>query len=112
MLAGYYAKHMGVPVQKLIIGSNENNVLHRVLHTGCYERTDVVPTTSPSMDIQVSSNFERYLYYLFGGNAVRLAEWMGEFKQNGRGVLDSDAVEAFQSEFSSSCVTQDQVRVG
>ena len=60
--AGYVAQRMGLPIDRLVIATNVNDILTRTLATGAYELRDVVPTTSPSMDIQVSSNFERLLF--------------------------------------------------
>ena len=63
ILAGYYAARMGLPISRLILATNENDILARFFNTGDYSLGNVVPTISPSMDIQVASNFERYLYY-------------------------------------------------
>jgi threonine synthase len=75
IFAGYVAAQMGVPIGKLILATNENDILSRFFATGVYGQGVVVPTLSPSMDIQVASNFERYLYYRLGedGDAVRTA---------------------------------------
>lgn len=65
ILAGYFAKQMGLPVEKLVIATNENDILDRFLKTGTYERSaNVLATHSPAMDILISSNFERLLWYL------------------------------------------------
>ena len=69
VLAGYYAKRMGLPVRRLVVATNRNDILHRFFAAGDYSLSKVVPTIAPSMDIQISSNFERYLYYLSGSNA-------------------------------------------
>ena len=66
IFAGYAAKRMGLPIERLVIATNSNDILYRTLKTGRYEVRDVVPTTSPSMDIQVSSNFERLLFEATG----------------------------------------------
>merc|ERR1719230_812492 len=71
ILAGYYAKQMGLPVDKLVVATNSNDVLHRFLETGAYTKIPTTPTIAPSMDISVSSNFERYLYYLAGSNGSK-----------------------------------------
>jgi threonine synthase len=83
ILAGYLAQRMGLPIDKLILATNENDILSRFFNSGVYGMTDVVPTISPSMDIQVASNFERYLYYRVGENAETLAGLMGSFTENG-----------------------------
>jgi threonine synthase len=73
---------MGLPVEKLILATNENNILSRFFNTGVYSMGEVVPTISPSMDIQVASNFERYLYYRVGQDAAKLRELMDSFAKN------------------------------
>jgi threonine synthase len=82
ILAGYIAVRMGLPVKKLILATNENNILSRFFNTGVYSIGEVVPTLSPSMDIQVASNFERYLYYRLGKNSAKLCELMNGFMKN------------------------------
>ncbi len=84
IFAGYIAARMGLPVSRLILASNENDILPRFFNTGIYRRGDVRKTISPSMDIQVASNFERYLYYLAGENPARVRELMRQFSKNGR----------------------------
>ena len=66
--AGYVAKKMGLPIDKLIVATNENDILQRVINKGEYKPDKVKPSLSPSMDIQVSSNFERLLFYVVGEN--------------------------------------------
>ena len=84
ILAGYYAKKMGLPVQKLICASNSNNVLTDFLSTGVYDRRrDFHKTMSPSMDILVSSNLERLLFDVTSGDSVRVAAWMQELQTQG-----------------------------
>ncbi len=84
IFAGYIAAQMGLPVSRLILASNENDILTRFFNTGIYQRGDVRKTISPSMDIQVASNFERYLYYLIGEDPARVRELMRQFSENGR----------------------------
>merc|ERR1711990_501153 len=62
--AGYLAKKMGLPINKLIVATNQNDILHRVINTGEYKPDKVIPSITPSMDIQVASNFERLLFYV------------------------------------------------
>lgn len=84
ILAGYYAKLMGLPVARLICASNNNNVLTDFLQTGVYDRKrEFFKTLSPSMDILVSSNLERLLYHITEGNAEQVAEWMEKLKIEG-----------------------------
>ncbi|MEN8255966.1 MAG: threonine synthase [Verrucomicrobiota bacterium] len=88
ILAGYLAQRMGLPVSKLILATNENDILSRFFNSGVYGMADVVPTLSPSMDIQVASNFERYLYYKVGEDAERLVALMDGFKESGSLSVD------------------------
>jgi len=83
ILAGYYAYRMGLPISKLLLATNENDILARFFNTGEYSLGQVVPTLSPSMDIQVASNFERYLYYKTGCNSERLCKLMSDFSDHG-----------------------------
>ena len=66
LFAGYVARRMGLPIETLILATNQNDILHRFFTTGRYERGEVYFSHSPAMDIQVASNFERYLYFEFG----------------------------------------------
>ncbi len=100
-LGGYYAAKMGLPVEKIIIASNENNVLTRLINTGHYDlRNDkVVPTTSPAMDILISSNVERILFDFFG--AVRTKELMQKLENDRFYALDDDETMKLQVMFSA-----------
>jgi threonine synthase len=80
ILAGYYAKRMGLPVGKLVVGTNENDILARFFATGHYEKHSIAASISPSMDICVSSNFERYLFHLAGDDAPSLRALMEAFE--------------------------------
>jgi threonine synthase len=83
ILAGYLAQRMGLPVDKLILATNENDILSRFFNSGVYGMASVVPTISPSMDIQVASNFERYLFFKVGQDAEQLSALMADFSQTG-----------------------------
>ena len=83
IFAGYVARKMGLPIDRLVLATNENDILSRYFTTGVYSLGAVATTLSPSMDIQVASNFERYLYYLAGQDAAKLVRWMAEFKATG-----------------------------
>ena len=83
ILAGYYALRMGLPISRLILATNENDILTRFFNRGDYSLGKVWQTFSPSMDIQVASNFERYLYYRLGGDPARLRETMRQFAETG-----------------------------
>ncbi len=82
------ARHLGLPIKQLVIGSNRNDILTRFFATGRMTSEGVVPTLSPSMDIQISSNFERYLFDLQKGDAAGVAARMGAFRQSGNFAVD------------------------
>lgn len=83
VLAGYYAKKMGLPIRNLVIATNENNVLDELVQTGEYRNTGSRITSSPSMDIAKASNFERVVYEIFDHDPVMTARFMGEFETSG-----------------------------
>lgn len=83
VLAGWLVQKMGVPIRGFKIATNQNDILHRLFTTGEYRRTAVAPSLAPSMDIQVASNFERFLYYQCGGDPARLREIMRTFREEG-----------------------------
>ncbi|MBM4142251.1 MAG: threonine synthase [Lentisphaerae bacterium] len=83
IFAGYMAARMGLPVSRLVLATNTNDILARFFNTGVYSRGGVVRTVSPSMDIQVASNFERYLYYRFGADAAAVRRAMRQFASTG-----------------------------
>jgi len=89
VFAGYVAKRMGFPVGQLMLATNENDILSVFFHTGVYQRGEVRFTITPAMDIQVASNFERYLYYLLGEDAAALRAFMADFATAGRAALPS-----------------------
>lgn len=84
IFAGYLAARMGLPIRRLILATNENDILARCFNKGVYESRAVRATVSPSMDIQAASNFERYVYYHEGGDAARVRSLMQEFARSGR----------------------------
>lgn len=83
VLAGWMLQKMGVPLRGFRVATNQNDILYRLFTTGDYKVTDVSPSLAPSMDIQVSSNFERFLYYQAGRNSTRVREIMQAFKTSG-----------------------------
>ncbi|MQX35155.1 threonine synthase [Roseospira navarrensis] len=83
IFAGYVARQMGLPIDRLVVGSNQNDILSRFLETGTMRQETVVPTISPSMDIQVSSNFERLLFEVYGRDAAEVRSAMDRFRQSG-----------------------------
>lgn len=102
ILAGYYSRRMGLPVGKLIVATNENDILHRFFTKGEYHRYGIEKTISPSMDICVSSNFERYLFHLTGDDSSTLASWMKEFESTGKLTLTGKKLEQARSDFLSA----------
>jgi threonine synthase len=101
IFAGYAAARMGLPVERLVIATNTNDILARTLADGCYEPRGVVPTSSPSMDIQVSSNFERLLFEVCGRNAERVNALMSEFAENEALDLGGGELAAIRAIFSA-----------
>lgn len=85
--AGYLAKGMGLPIAQLVVATNTNDILHRFISRNEYAVSDLTPTYSPSMDILVSSNFERYLFELFARDSTKLSEFMARFANGSREVL-------------------------
>jgi threonine synthase len=109
ILAAYLAKQMGLPVQKLICASNSNNVLTDFVNSGCYDRNRrFYNTISPSMDILISSNLERLLYYLSGGNCLLVKEWMLQLKTNGQYQVDHSTAMKVASEFYAGYASEPQ----
>ncbi len=109
IFAGYIAKRMGLPVERLTIATNQNDILHRCLSTGDYRPDGVTPSISPSMDIQVSSNFERALYYAYGQDGSAVAQLMEELKAGGFSVSQG-ALEALRETFDSGACSEDETR--
>jgi threonine synthase len=106
--AGYAAKAMGLPVEKLIVASNRNDILTRFIAGGAMEISQVHPTLSPSMDIQVSSNAERLLFDLYERDGLRLARAMKGLRETGRLVLDSAQYTRLQEVFAARSLDDDQ----
>jgi threonine synthase len=108
IFAGYVASRMGLPIDRLVIATNVNDILVRTLATGAYELRDVTATTSPSMDIQVSSNFERLLFEANGRNARAVRAQMASLAQSRRFVIDADALGHIRSAFSAGRADQEE----
>ena len=109
ILAGYYAKRMGLPVGRLVCASNQNNVLTDFLRTGVYTaRREFYKTSSPSMDILVSSNLERLLYHVTGSDA-EVAEWMAELSRTGRYTVRPETLAAIQQDFGCGWAGEEEV---
>lgn len=108
IFAGYVAKRMGLPIKDLIIATNENDILRRTLDQGRYEMEGVSATTSPSMDIQISSNFERLLFEAAGRDASLIKQQMAQLKQSGGFDLTETELNAIRAEFSAGTADQKQ----
>lgn len=107
IFAGYVALQMGLPIEKLLLATNENNILTRFINHGDYSVGQVVQTLSPSMDIQVASNFERYLYYLFGQDAARVRAAFCQLKEEGRISFTEAEMQQVHTIFSSASVDRE-----
>ena len=110
IFAALVAKRMGLPIDKLVIATNSNDILDRTLKTGRYEVTGVHPTSSPSMDIQVSSNFERLVYLANNGDSLAVCNAMNSLKQAKSFTLTSNALESIRSEFSSGSASDEETQ--
>lgn len=111
VLAGYYAKLLGLPVAKLIVASDKNNVLYDFLATGVYDRKRPFFTTiSPSMDILISSNLERMLYYLSDGDCELVASLMEQLAHEGRYEVPAELLARIQEVFACGWANEDEVR--
>ncbi len=106
ILAGYIAKRMGLPVERLIVATNQNDILVRALASGSYEVKGVHATQSPSMDIQVSSNFERLLFDAYQRDAAALRRLMENLKQSGGFSIDPSPLKTIRAEFDAVCVSE------
>ena len=114
VFAGYAAKRMGLDIERLVIATNENDILVRALESGEYRMRGVVPTTSPSMDIQVSSNFERLLFEASDRDSGQVKRAMDGLKQSGGFFIDPAALERIRADFGAcrSTVTETADMIG
>lgn len=108
VFAGYVAAQMGLPVAHLMVATNVNDILARTMDSGVYQTGDVVATSSPSMDIQVSSNFERLLFELTGRDASRVRGYMDALTQSGRFEMASDELTLMRALFGAIRIDQQQ----
>ena len=106
IFAGYIARRMGLPIDTLFLGTNQNDILHRFFSTGRYERSEVHFSRSPAMDIQVASNFERYLYFEFGKAPEKVKEFMGNFSNTGLAKTNFNTIN-YDAAFSSGRVSDE-----
>ena len=111
VFAGYLAKKMGLPIDKLIVATNENDILHRAISKGDYISKEVKETFSPSMDIQLASNFERLIYYVNNSDSEKTAEIMKKVKQNSY-QIEKNNLDIIQKDFlSESCNEQETLDI-
>jgi threonine synthase len=109
IFAGYVAKRMGLPIDKLIIATNENDILARTLKNGRYEMRDVKATTSPSMDIQISSNFERLIFEANERDPAEVRAAMASLRQSGSFTLGDAALKKIRKEFRAGRASEKDV---
>lgn len=109
IFAGYAAKKMGLPIERLVIATNDNDILARTFATGEYRTKGVFATTSPSMDIQVSSNFERLLFEASGRDAATVRRYMDSLKQSGAFTIETQQIASMRSEFDAGRADMDEV---
>ena len=105
VFAGFLARRMGLPIERLIIATNRNDILTRFVATGLYAKSDVYHTLSPAMDIQIASNFERYLYYLLDEDAGAVRTLLAEMDQSGCMQVDGERLQRVQTDFSARAVS-------
>lgn len=110
IFAGYIARRMGLPIADLVIATNQNDILHRTLTTGEQVKSTVTPTISPSMDIQVSSNFERVLFDAYGRDAAVTAAQMADLRDKGGFTVGQGALEFLREQFRSGRASEEETR--
>ena len=104
IFAGFLAKEMGLPVERLVIATNQNDILDRCLKAGDYSKHGVTPSISPSMDIEVSSNFERALFWAYGKDGAAIAALMDELKTKGTFTVSANAMAQLRDTYDSGSV--------
>ncbi|MCA1774710.1 MAG: threonine synthase [Loktanella sp.] len=109
IFAGYIAKRMGLPIDQLVVATNTNDILHRTLHTGAYTKEGVTQTISPSMDIQVSSNFERALFDAYGRDGKAVKDQMADLKAGGF-KISQGAYQALKDTYDSGRASEDETK--
>ncbi|QFU07426.1 Threonine synthase [Rhodobacteraceae bacterium THAF1] len=107
IFAGYIARSMGLPIDKLVIATNRNDILHRTIQSGAHRKEGVSPTISPSMDIQVSSNFERALFMAYGRDGNAVSQLMDELRGGGFDVSQG-AMEALRETYASGRASEEE----
>ena len=110
IFAGDIARRMGLPIDRLVIATNRNDILHRTILTGDHRKEGVEPTISPSMDIQVSSNFERALYMAYGRDGRAVAQLMDELKSDGGFAVSQGALGSLRDTYASGRASEEETR--
>ena len=108
--AGYISKKMGLPINKLIVATNNNDILKRVIETGIYEPFEVKHTISPSMDIQVASNFERLLFDICSCDSNKVLKLMNSLSQYGKFTLEKESLKEIRKFFSSESLSEEKTK--
>ena len=106
--AGYLAKKMGLPINKFVVATNQNDILHRAISKGTYNVEKALETISPSMDIQIASNFERLIYDLNNCNDTKTINAMKDIKEKGKYLLDKESLDKINIDFLSSQMSEDE----
>ena len=107
--AGYLAKKMGLPIGKLLVATNQNDILHRAISKGEYNIEKVLETISPSMDIQLASNFERLLYDINNHDDVKTVSAMKDIKEKGKYKIDNEKLDKINLDFLSSRMSEEEI---
>ena len=107
IFAGFIAREMGLPIDRLVIATNQNDILHRAMENGDYSKRGVTPSISPSMDIEVSSNFERALFWAHDKDARAVAELMNELTQNGAFRISDNAMAKLKAVYDSGMADEE-----
>ena len=108
--AGYIAKKMGLPINKLVIATNKNDILKRVVHTGYYKPLKVEHTVSPSMDIQVASNFERLIFDVNSCSSKKTLKLMNDLNEHGQFKIEKEELKKIKGSFSSASLTEEETK--
>jgi threonine synthase len=110
VFAGYIAKKMGLPINKLIVATNKNDILKRVINTGIYKPKKVLQTISPSMDIQIASNFERLIFYISSHDDEITLKKMEELKKNNEFKLNNKQMSIIRKDFISESLSEEETK--
>jgi len=108
--AGYVAKKMGLPIHKLIVATNSNDILKRVIKTGVYKPYKVEQTISPSMDIQIASNFERLIFDVYSNDSNKISKLMNDLKTKGQFTIGKDELKKIKKNFCAESLSDDETK--